>query len=104
MAGTQYLLQNATSDGAGTALVLNYTEQKVLLQAFGTWGGATVVIQTIAPDNTTWIPIADITGSSFTLIADTQFTLSDFVFNQQCRAVVSGSSGTTNLNVSLQEL
>lgn len=104
MAGTKYLLQNATSDGAGSATVLNYTEQKVLLQAFGTWGGATVVVQTIAPDNVTWIALADLTGSAFTMTADTQFTVSDFVFNQQCRAVLSGASGSTNLNVTLQEL
>jgi len=103
MSGTRYALQNATTDGAGEEIILNY-DAGILAQAFGTWGGATVVVQTIAPDNTTWLALPDLTGSAVTITADTQFTITDFVKGQKFRAVVSGSSGTTDINLTIQDI
>lgn len=103
MAGTKYVFQNQTTDGASDSVVLNY-DNVVLAQGFGTWGGATIVLQTLAPDNTTWISVPDLTGSAITMVADSQFSISDFVQNQSFRAVLSGASGSTNLTLTIQDV
>lgn len=101
--GTTYVFQSRTTDGSQTT-ILNYPDQKILVQAWGTWGGATITLQTIAPDNTTYITLTDLTGSAITLTADTQLTVTDFVQNQTFRAVLAGASGSTNLNLTLQQI
>lgn len=76
------------------------------LKAWGTWGGASVILQTLAPQSSpaVWITVTDLLGNVVTFTANTQITLDFLVPGESLRAVQSGSTGTTTLNLTLQEL
>lgn len=100
-----FLLQNQTSDTTTGAFYLDYSSD-VSVQAYGTWGGATIKLQqgiiTGTNGNTVWVDIKDITRTPITFSSNDVLPLQKFITNQPIRAVQSGSTGTTNLTCLLQ--
>lgn len=102
-ANTYFLLTNSTSDG-NSASVSNLNYRSAVVKAWGTWGGATIKLQTLAPQSSpeTWIDIPDVNGVSMVFTQNRQATLEFIVQNEPIRAVQAGSTGSTTLNVTLE--
>ncbi len=100
--GTYFLFSNQTSDANSAPVAISY--QTATAKVWGTFGGATVKFQTLAPQTSpnVWIDVPDIDGTTMTFTTNRQATLQFLVHNEQLRAVLSGSSGTTTINVSLE--
>jgi hypothetical protein len=103
-ANTYFLFTNQTSDGNSSPVAINYSNKTAIVKVWGTYGSASIKLQTLAPQSSpnVWIDIPDLDGNVLTFTANTQSTLEFLVQNEQIRAVQSGSTGTTTLNVSLQ--
>lgn len=102
---TIVLFNAQTTDGNSTPQNFTYSSHKACVKAFGTWGGATVALQVIAPPNiiaSTWIPLKDRNGNLVTFTANGMFFIEDIVYDDQIRAVISSSTGTTNVSCILQ--
>lgn len=102
-AHTYFLFTNQTADGNSIS-VSNLNYRSAVVKAWGTWGGATIKLQTLAPQSSpeTWIDIPDINGVSLVFSQNRQATLEYIVQNEPIRAVQSGSTGTTTLNITLE--
>ncbi len=98
-----WLFTAQTTDANSAAHIFSYPGQKATVTAFGTWGGATLALQTLASDNSTWIPVPDSALNPFTFTtSNSQATIGDVVLNQQIRGVLSNAGMTTSLNLTLQ--
>lgn len=102
--GTYFLFTNRTTDGNGTAVTVNYPNKTATVKVWGTYGGATVKLQTLAPQTSpaVWIDIPDINGNTLTFTTNKQSPLTYLVQNEQIRAVLSGATGTTTINATLE--
>jgi len=102
---TIVLFNAQTADGNSTAKNFTYSNHKACVKAFGTWGGATVALQVVAPPNisaSTWIPLKDKNGNLVSFTANGVAFLEDIVYDDQIRAVQTSSSGPTSISVTLQ--
>jgi hypothetical protein len=99
---TQYVFTNQTTNANSATHTLTYPDKKTVVKFFGTWNGANITIQTLAPDETTWINLFDIANNPVTITANNQLVLSDFVYSESFRAVLANAGGSTNLTVTLQ--
>ena len=98
-----WLFTAQTTDANSAAHIFSYPSQKACVTAFGTWDGATIELETLAPDNSTWIPVSDSAFNIVTLSTpNSQVTIGDVVLNQQIRAVLANAGGSTSLNLTLQ--
>lgn len=104
LANTYFLFTNRTTDGNSDPVSVNYPNKTIIVKVWGTFGGASVKFQTLAPQSSpaTWIDVPDINGSTLLFSANKQSTIQFMVQNEQIRAVVSGATGTTTLNASLE--
>ncbi len=104
--GYIYILQNQTSNITTDPIQLNLGTNKASVMVWGTWDGANVILQSrTIPDTTSavaWITIVDRLNLPFVFTEDTQITLTEFVYNQYVRAVVSNNGASTNLNCTIQ--
>lgn len=103
--GTIFLFQNNTTDGNSIAYSIPYSNKVAVVKVWGTFGGAVIKFQTLAPQTTAspvWIDVPDNTGTILTFDDNGQRALQYLIQNEQVRAVQSGSTGTTTLNVSLE--
>jgi hypothetical protein len=101
---TYFLFSNQTTDGNGTPVTVNYPNKVAVVKVWGTFGGASIILQTLAPQTNpaVWINIPDMNGNNLSFTTNAQCTLQYLVQNEQVRAVQSGSTGTTTLNASLE--
>lgn len=98
-----WLFTAQTANANGTAYIFSFPNQKATVTAFGTWGGATLALQTLAPDNSTWVPVSDSAFNPVTFTtSNSQATIGDVVLNQQIRGVLTNAGMTTSLNLTLQ--
>lgn len=106
--GFIYLLQNQTSNVTTAAQHLNLGNDSAVIDVWGTWDGATVTIQTSTiPDSNgavTWITVTDRFNVDFSFTDNTQITLTEFVYNQDIRAVVTNAGASTDLNCTLRPI
>jgi hypothetical protein len=100
----QYVFTNQTTSGNSTTHYLTFTDNAIVVMAFGTWNGANITYQTLAPDGSTWINLFDLASNPFTSTANDQFVISDYVKGQGFRAVLANAGGSTNLTVTLQDI
>jgi hypothetical protein len=102
-----FILQNQTTDVTTSPFYLDFSN-KVVVQAHGTWGGATIALQqgiiTGTGGSTIWVAMKDFTRTAIDFSDDEVLTLGQFIYNQPIRAVQSGSTGTTNLTCTLQAI
>lgn len=103
-ANTYFLFTNQTTDANSTPVAVNYANKTAAVKVWGTFGSATIKLQTLAPQSSpaVWIDVPDLDGSALIFSSNSQSTLEYLVQNEQVRAVQSGSTGSTTLNVSLQ--
>lgn len=95
--------QGQTANANSTGISFIFPMKRACIKFWGTWGGATIIFQTVTPlDNTYWVPIYNETGTVMAFTADGQATLKDVVYGDLLRCVISGATGTTNLNVTAQ--
>lgn len=99
---TQYIFTAQTTSANSATHILTYPDKKTVVKCFGTWNGANITFQTLAPDATTWINLFDLANNPVTITANNQFVINDFVYSESFRAVLGGAGGSTNLNVTLQ--
>lgn len=102
---TIVLFNAQTTDGNSTAKNFTYSNHKACVKAFGTWGGATVALQVVAPSNilaSTWIPLKDKNGNLVSFTVNGIAFLEDMVYDDQIRAVMTSASGTTTVSCTLQ--
>lgn len=103
--GTVYLFTNNTTDGNSDAYAIPYSNKVAVVKVWGTFASAVVKFQTLAPGTSAspvWIDVADNTGVVMTFSSNGQRSLQYLIQNEQVRAVQSGSTGATTLNVSLE--
>lgn len=102
--GTYFLFTNQTANGNSTPVAINYPNKTAIIKVWGTFGGAAVKFQTLAPQSSpaTWIDIPDINGNIISLSENSQRVAEYIVQNEQIRAVLSGATGTTTVNASLE--
>ncbi len=103
---TYFLFTNRTTDGNSDAVSVNYPNKKIVVKVWGTFDGASIKLQTTAPQTNpaVWIDVP-YANSSNTLVFNTtnsQATMEFLVQNELVRAVQSSSGGSTSLNVSLE--
>lgn len=92
-----------TSDADSTSTSFIFPMKRACIKFWGTWGGATILFQTLTPlDNTYWVPIYNESGTTMTFTADGQATLKDVVYGDMIRCVISGTTGTTSVSVTAQ--
>lgn len=96
------LFSAQTSSANGTTNVVNWRNDKQDLYAYGTWGGASIKLQRLATDGTTWIDECDLLLNTITLTSDKIVPLS-IPYGESVRAVLAGATGTTSLTVILKE-
>lgn len=104
--GTFLLFTNQTSDGNSSPVIVQYPNKTAIVKVWGTFDGATIKLQTLAPQSNpaVWIdvPFSNSTVTMTFSSNNAQATLEYLVQNEQIRAVQSGSGGSTTLNVSLE--
>ena len=100
-----FVFQNQTSDLTTGAFYLDFAN-KVVVQVHGTWGGATLKLQqgiiTGTGGTAVWVDINDKINIPYDFTENDVLTLTDFIYNQPLRGVLTGSTGTTNLTCTLQ--
>ena len=102
---TIVLLNAQTTDVNSAAANFIYANHKACVKAWGTWGGATIILQASVPTqvaSNTWVPLKDRNGNAISFTANGVFFLEDIVYNDQIRAVQSSSSGSTSLSCTVQ--
>jgi hypothetical protein len=102
-ANTYLLFFNQMTDGNSDPVSINYPGKKAVVKIWGTFDGATIKFQTLAPHSNpnVWIVVTDQFGNT-NFSGNSQNTLEFLVQNEQVRAVQSGSGGSTTINVSLE--
>lgn len=103
--GTFRLFTNQTTDGNSTPVIINYPNKTAIVKVWGTFDGATVKFQTLAPQSSpeVWIDVPDRYGATmYFTIVNGQATLQYLVLNEQVRAVQASSGASTTLNASLE--
>lgn len=102
-----FLFQARTTDGNGTATPIPFPN-KGKLKAYGTWGGASVKLQSLASNGTTWIDVTQFqTDGTFTPIAFTannQMVLEGILQNETYRAVMSSAGMTTTVTLEMESI
>lgn len=102
--GTIFLFQNQTTDANSTSYPIPYGSNTAVIKAWGTFGSATVKLQTMAPQTSpaVWIDVPDFNGNTVAFTTNSQRTMQFIVQNELVRAVLSGSTGTTTVFVSIE--
>lgn len=100
-----FVFQAQTTNATTSPLYLNYAN-KVVVQSWGTWDGATLVLEegiiTGTNDSPTWVVITDKLNIPFEFTENATLTLTDFIYNQPIRGVITNAGGSTSLNCTLQ--
>jgi len=87
--GTFFLFTNETANGNSPAMIVKYPNKTAIIKVWGTWAGADIKFQTLAPSSSpeVWLDIPNTLGNTeFT--QDGQATLLYLVQNEQIRAVL----------------
>jgi hypothetical protein len=102
--GTYFLFTNQTTDANSTPAAVNYPNKIATIKVWGTFDGASVKFQTLAPQSSpnVWIDIPNVDGSTLAFSENKQSTLLYLVQNEQIRAVLSGAGASTTINASLE--
>lgn len=99
-----FLFQNQATDANSSSAVVGFPNKSTVVKVWGTFAGASIKIQSLAPQTSpaVWIDIPDMNGNTMNFTAASQRNMLGLVLNEQVRAVQSGSGGGTSLNVSLE--
>lgn len=104
--GTQYLFTSQTTDANSAAFPIPYSNKVGVVKAWGTWNGANVKFQTLAPGTSpsspVWIDVPDFTGTIVTFTSNGQRSIQYLIQNEQLRAVLGNAGGSTSLTVSVE--
>jgi hypothetical protein len=103
---TFVLFQNQTVNATSAVFVVNYPNERGVIKASGIFGGATIMIQNIAPSTSpaVWINVPDLTGNTVGFTTNGQAIMGGIVQGESVRAVLTGATGTTNITVTLEPL
>lgn len=101
-----YLFSARTTDGNGTGYPLPFPNNRGKVMVYGTWDSATVTLQSLASDGTTWVAVSllkdDGTFTPLTFTANTQMTLSGILMNETYRAVMANDGPTTSITLEIE--
>jgi len=92
-AAPTYLLQNISTNTTGTGIQFGAVRTFGVFIQGPVFGGATVAIQ-VSIDNINWVP-ATYNGGILSVTLQQQLLFTNAVSNQYLRAVLAGTSGTT---------
>ncbi len=102
-----YLFQARTTDGNGTATQVPFPNRGKV-KAYGTWNGASVKLQSLASNGTTWIDASkfqpDGTFTDIAFTSDNQLVLEGILQNETYRAVMSSAGGSTSITIELESI
>lgn len=94
-----FLMENRSTDGTDTGLEFIGDGGGKQLTIYGTsLGGGTIAIETSADDGTIWVPVT-FSGSPSAFTAFAAYFIRRIAQGVKWRAVLSGSSGASNVNV-----
>lgn len=101
---TFFPFRNQTTDAISDSFAVILTDKKLVVKVWGTFDGASVTVQNLAPQSNpaTWINIPVQSTQAFAATSDTQFTIEDIVNNEQIRFVITGSGASTDITVSCE--
>lgn len=101
---TFFPFKNATADGNSDSFSVILTDKKLVVKVWGTFDGASVTVQNLAPQSSpaTWINIPIQSTQAFAATSDTQFTIEDIVNNEQIRFVITNAGAGTDITVSCE--
>lgn len=101
-----YLFNARTTDGNGAGVPLPFPNNRGKIMAYGTWDGASVSLQSLASDGTTWITVSllkdDGTFIPLAFTANTQMTLTGIIMNETYRAVLSNDGASTSVTIEIE--
>lgn len=101
-----YIFNQQTTSATSTVAYLDLTSNKAALTAWGTWDGATMTIEVgtvpTLDSVTTWITVTDRLNIPFVFTSNTTITLTEYVFGQPIRGVITNAGASTNLNCTIQ--
>ena len=103
---TFYFFQNQTSNANSTVYqVAPGNNNNIVVKAWGTWGGANVILENMAPGTSAspvWIQLNDLNGNPFSFTTNAEQSICDLIYGENVRAVLSGATGTTSISVSVE--
>lgn len=101
---TYFLFTNRTTDGNSDPVTISYPNKTTTVKVWGTFGGASVKFQTLAPQTSpnVWIDVPDVNGNTLLFSANKQSVIRFLIPNEQIRAVLASAGGSTTLNASLE--
>jgi hypothetical protein len=101
---TYFLFQNRTTDGNSDPVAVEYPNKTTIVKVWGTFDGASVKFQNLAPqsDPEVWIDVPDVNGNTLLFSANGQSVIEYLVYNERLRAVVSSAGASTTINASLE--
>ncbi len=101
---TYFLFENQTTNGNSAPVSVNYSNKVAIVKFWGTFDGAYVTLQTLAPQTNpeVWLDVPDLAGDELTFESNGQRTMQDLVQNEQVRAVLSNAGAGTTVNVSME--
>lgn len=101
-----YIFSQQTTNATSNVYYLELTSNKAVLTAWGEWDGASLIIQVgtvpTLDSTTTWITVTDRLNIPFVFTTNTTITLTEYVYGQPIRGVLSNAGASTNINCTLQ--
>lgn len=101
-----YIFNQETTNATSDTYYLNFTSNKTVVTAWGTWDGATLTLQvgTVPTlDNTiTWMTITDRLNLPFEFTENNNITLTEYVNGQPIRGIITNAGAGTVLNCIIQ--
>ena len=92
-----------TTDATSEGFIFIFPNKAACIKFGGTFDGATVTFQTSVPWSTTdTVPIFNLSGTPLSFTSSGQFTLEHVVYGDKLFCTISGSAGSTSLNVTAQ--
>jgi hypothetical protein len=101
---TYFLFSNQTSSANSDPVTVNYPNKTAIVKVWGTFDGANVKFQTLAPQTSpnVWIDVPDMDGNTLLFQTNKQSVIKYLVQNEQVRAVLASAGASTTLNASLE--
>ena len=103
--GTVYLFTNQTTSANSTPLSIPYSNKIAVVKAWGTFDGANVTFESLAPGTSAspvWIDVPNRDGTVVTFSVNGQDVLEYLIQNEQIRAVLANAGASTAINVSFE--
>lgn len=101
-----YIFRQQTTNATSDTYYLDFTSNKAVVTVWGNWDGASFSLQVgtvpTIDNTTTWITVVDRLNTPFTFSSNTTITLTEYVYGQPIRGVLSSAGAATSVNCTIQ--